>query len=126
MTSWLWLIVSLAAAAGISTGVVMTAFLVLGSAKRLRDAAANGTVKLRPAMITTIYFWLLVGAPADAVYNWTIGSARFLKRPHKLWEMYSARIQNMMDEGDIKAHKYVRAVEDAKMMNVVDENHIKL
>jgi len=116
------LIVWLLVVAGISTGVVMTGFLVIASAKRVLEAGIN----LPLAMKLTCLFWGVVAIAADSVYNALVGSGRFRAWPKfNRWhgipypELYSARIQTLVRAGDAKAIRW------AAILNAADPGHIE-
>jgi len=106
----IWLLVS----AALATFVVYTAFLALCTAKRM---IASG-VSLPADLKLTCYLWLLIGWPADFVYNLLRGTLRHLEWPHEL--TYSARVQRLARKGDKEA------IEWARLLNAGDEDHVKL
>jgi hypothetical protein len=65
------------AVAALSTGCVMTGFLVIASAKRVLAAG----VPLPPALKATCLFWGIVGVASDSVYNGLVASVRFREWP---------------------------------------------
>lgn len=99
----------------LATFVVYTAFLTLCTAKRMLAAG----VPLPWDLKFVCYFWLLVGWPADVVYNWTRGTIRHRKLPREL--TYSSRIQGLVEKGKADAETLAWA----NLLNAGDENHIR-
>ncbi len=110
--------------AALSTGFVMTGFLVIASAKRVLAAG----VKLPLALKVTCLFWGVVGLVSDSIYNGLVGTVRFREWPRWLkWhgipvapELYSARVQTHSTAGDPKALRW------AAILNAADPGHIRL
>lgn len=107
----LWLLLSLVLIAF----VTQTGFFVLATAKRIE---AEG-LKLTGFRRAVVYVWLMVGVPADALYNWLIGSWFYLKdRPREL--MYSSHVGDLARAGD------ERALKEAAFLNAALPGHIRL
>jgi hypothetical protein len=102
----------------------MAGFLVIASAKRIRDAG----IEMPPALKATCFFWGVLGIVADSIYNGLVGTVRHRALPHWLkWhgipvapELYSARIQRLVNVGDPKALRW------AAIMNAADPQHIRV
>lgn len=118
------LIVAVLLVAALSTGCVMTGFLVIASAKRVLAAG----VPLPLSLKVTCLFWGVVGVVSDSVYNGLVGTVRFREWPRWLrWhgipvapELYSARIQTHATAGDQKVLSW------AAILNAADPGHVEL
>lgn len=108
----LWTVVAVIAA----SFSVTTGFLVVCTARRIEAAG----IRLNGWRRLIVKFWFYVGAVSDAVYNYTIATARFRAWPKDV--MYSGRIQRLIDEG-----KGGKALDEARFLNAAwgDPPHIK-
>lgn len=97
--------------------VIYTAFLVLASARRILAAGA----RMPAGMRLVCRFWLIVGAPADALFNATYAWVRFGERPREI--MFSSRIERYMRGPD--GRQKDRARPWADMLNAAWPEHIK-
>jgi hypothetical protein len=111
------LAIAVLALAALSTGLVMTGFLVIASAKRVLAADVNLPLALR----VTCLFWGVIGIAADCVYQMTVGTVRFRELPREL--LYSGRIQRLVRSSDDR--KLVKARRWATILNAADPGHIK-
>ena len=110
MVILLWLFVGVLAA----TFVIYTAFLALCGYKLIEKSGVE-----IPAGITRVAkVWLAIGVPADVLYNWFVGTARF--RELRRWT-YSAHIQDRIDRG-LWDHDTATW---ARFLNAGDAGHIK-
>lgn len=105
-----WLLVAVC----LSTFVVETAFMQVMSAKR---ALALG-IELPLDMKCVSYFWLVVGVPADMVFNWLRGSWIFREWPRWGEWMFTARVQRHVDESE--GWRLERALRWARILNAID------
>jgi hypothetical protein len=95
--------------------VTQTGFFVLATAKRIE---ASG-LKLSGFRRIVVYFWLVVGVPADFLYNWFVGSWFYLHdRPREI--MYSSHVGDRARAGD------ERGLSEAAFLNSALPGHIKL
>lgn len=88
---WLFSIVVLA------IFVIYSAFLVLCGARLILSQG----VELVDGMMIVAKIWLVIGYPADIVYNWTVGAWRFRSGWLPEWRgtTYSSHIQWRVDRG---------------------------
>lgn len=99
-----------------STFLVETAFVEVVAAKAM----------LKRGLLTTelrlvAYFWLIVGYPADAIFNLTRGVIMFRElNPHAL--LFSPRIDFYMRNPN-RCKKLDRAVRWAALLNTLDPGH---
>ena len=122
MMTIIWILVTF----GLSTGIVMTAFLMYPTSKKLLKAEKEGRIKMRPAMKVTMLIWYLVGAPADVVYNIIVGTIRF-GVTGGLRKTYSKRVQAIVDLKDRSSNTDRKeALRDALVLNEADEGHVDL
>lgn len=91
---------------------IYTAFLVLCTVKSVQ---ATG-VAIPPGIRRVAKFWLLVGVPADVLFNWTVGAYWF--REWRGWT-FSSHIQQRVDDGLLDA----RTQEWALFLNAGDPTH---
>lgn len=110
-----WLLVAVA----LITFAVESGFMVIATAKRMRDAK----VTLPRDIKYTAYFWLAIGYPADVLFNVTRGTVMFRELPREL--LFSSRVQRHVKarEHDFRYHK---ALFWAKVLNAADDGHIDL
>jgi hypothetical protein len=109
-------------AALLATFAVYTAFFALSTAKRILAAG----VELGPFERLVCYVLLLVGWPADVVYNAIVGTWMFREWPkwHRLELTFSARVGRLVNSGD--SERRAKALERARMLNAADPGHIKV
>ena len=112
MRSLLWVIVSIC----LATFVVETAFAYVSTAKRLLESG----VKLPFDMRCTAYFWLIIGLPADFVFNVLRGSIIFRERPHEL--LFTSRVKRHLRSGP--GWRRDKAYLWAEILNAIDPNHV--
>ena len=105
-----WLIVVIA----LSTFAVETAFVYVSIAKKILRL-----YKIPLDLKCIAYFWLIVGYPADIVFNWTRGTIMFLEFPREL--LFTSRIQRLIYD---KGWRGEKAQEWAEIMNEVDPGHV--
>jgi hypothetical protein len=111
----------------LTTFVVFTGFMVAAGYKRTIAAS----VKISRARYVISLFWFLVGVPADAVYNLTVGTVVFRQLPRFsiVWkvfpipELYSGRVQRNVTRADWRG-ELARA--EAAFLNANIDGHIKL
>ncbi len=95
--------------------VTQTGFFVLATAKRIEAAG----LRLSGFRRVVVYAWLLVGVPADALYNWLVGSWFYLRdRPREF--MYSSHVGDLARAGD------ERGLSEAAFLNAALPGHIKV
>ena len=94
--------------------VVETGFFALASAERVE---ASG-IRLTGYRRLIVYIWLLIGWPADVLYNWTVGSIVFRELPREL--TYSSRVGRLARAGNPKA------ITEANFLNAVMPDHIRI
>jgi hypothetical protein len=95
--------------------VTQTGFFVLATAKRIEAAG----LRLSGFRRGVVYVWLAVGIPADAFYNWLIGSWFYLRdRPREV--MYSSHVGDLARAGD------ARGLAEAAFLNAALPGHIHL
>lgn len=96
---------------------VETGFMAVASAKRVIDAGAA------PRDIKAVaYFWLVVGWPADVLFNWTRGSWEFKEFPREL--TFSSRVQRHVRESS--DWRLGRALHWANILNLIWPGHIEV
>jgi hypothetical protein len=95
--------------------VVETGFFALATAERVE---ASSGIKLTGYRRGIVYIWLLIGWPADVLYNWTIGSLTFRELPKEL--TYSSRVGRLARAGNVKA------IAEANFLNAAMPGHIRL
>jgi hypothetical protein len=102
-----------------ATFVVETAFMQVASAKR---ALAMG-VRLPIDVRVVSAFWLVVGFPADIVFNLTRGTWIFRELPKWGEWTFTARVKRHYRAGPSK--RYRTAVYWFTFLNAVDHGHIR-
>lgn len=109
MVTLIWVAVALVLAAL----AVHTAFLAMCGAKLIL-----AKVPMPWFMRLVIYLWLIVGYPADVIFNWTVGTLMFRELRGFT---FSSHIQDRVDRGlwDMRTVTWVR------VLNAGDPNHIK-
>jgi hypothetical protein len=106
-----------------STVYVYVAFLALCTAKRMRAAAKARGFDLPWDLRLVCYALLIGGAPADVVYNWTVGAWRF--KFQKPWKVtYSQRVQWHVDHLEESANPRA-AIEWGVLLDAGDPGHTK-
>ena len=94
--------------------VVEVGFFALATAERVEAAG----IKLTGYRRLIIYVVLLVGWPADVLYNWSVGTLVFRELPREL--TYSSRVGRLARAGNPKA------VAEANFLNAALPGHIRL
>jgi hypothetical protein len=95
--------------------VTQTGFFVFATAKRIEAAG----LRLSGFRRVVVYFWSVVGIPADWLYNWLIGSWFYLRdRPREV--MYSSHVGDLARAGD------ERGLSESAFLNAALPGHIKL
>lgn len=94
--------------------VVETGFFALATAERVE---ASG-IKLTGYRRGIVYIWLLIGWPADVLYNWTWATLTFRELPKEL--TYSSRVGRLARAGNPKA------IAEANFLNAAMPGHIRL
>lgn len=98
-----------------STFVVETAFLLLYQARKSLEA---GVLPFEAKAIAV--FWLVVGYPADILFNLTRGTIMFRELPKEL--LFTSRVQRLVNSGsDWRREKAQRW---AAFLNSVDPGHV--
>lgn len=87
-----WLLVGALLLVAVATGFIYTAFLVLVAYRMIERTGVEIPVGIK----RTAQAWLALGAPADVVYNLTVGRWRFREFSGVT---YSEHIQNRVDRG---------------------------
>ncbi len=121
MMAIFWFILSLA----LIDFTVTTGFLALVTAKRVVAEKRH----MPPVVLAVARFWLVVGVPADFLFNAYRGSIMFREWPqwHKKEFMFSSRVERWANV-HISARTFVfvqRAMAWASFLNV-DPGHIDL
>ena len=98
--------------------VAVTAFVFCSVAKRLIESRSWTPWWIRPIA----YAWLIVGLPADYLFNKTFGCLIFREGWRE--SLFTARVQFHVDESTGKRHD--KALKWAEFLNAVDPGHIKL
>jgi hypothetical protein len=84
-----------------------TGFIVVYSVKKAMDEG----LWIPPGLKQVAQIWLVLGYPADVIYNLVFGSHKF--------ETFSAHLQRETDKGNPKVSKWVTFV------NFIAKGHIK-
>jgi len=112
-----WIITS----AALATFCVETGFITCVTMRRLLDAKLLEGSEFFD-MRCVGYFWLVVGAIADFVFNHTRGSLMFREGPRKL--LFTHRVQYHIDHSD--GWRLEKARRWAALLNAIAPGHIKL
>jgi hypothetical protein len=103
----------LALAIALIAFVVETGFFALASAERVMAAG----LPFKGYRRLVVKFWLLVGVPADALYNLTVGTIVFRELPRE-W-LYSSRVARLARAGNPKA------IAERDFLNAAAPGHIQ-
>ena len=101
-----------------STFVVYTAFMALSTAKRMLALDA-----LPIEMKLTAYALLVMGYPADILFNLIRGTIIFRELPREF--LFSSRVQRHYKRIGIDNERYRTAAYWAKVLNAADPGHIR-
>ena len=112
MMTFIWILVVIA----LSTFVVETAFVYVSTAKRLLESDLPFPMDMK----AIAYFWLVVGLPADMIFNLTRGTFMFRELPREL--LFTARIKRHQFTTGWRGKK---AKQWAKLLNFVDPGHVR-
>ena len=108
-----WFLVTVA----LASFAVETAFMQLASAKR-----ALKLVRLPLDMRCVLYFWLLVGYPADIAFNLTRGTIIFRELPREL--LFTDRVKrHCQDSASNSEWRYKKACAWRDVLNAIDPGH---
>jgi len=95
-----------------------TGFLVVASAKRVRDEG----LAIPHGGRMVVYIWLLLGGPGDVLYNLIIGTATYKELPREL--LFSHRIERLANGP--AGWRRDKALPLAMVLNAADDNHIDI
>jgi hypothetical protein len=111
----IWGLITIAA----STFVVETAFIQVITYKGLKKRGL-----LLPEMVPQAYFWLIIGYPADIVFNEIRGRIMFRDWSSRGF-LFTNRIQYYMDHPD-KCKRMGLAIKWANTLNAIDPGHVRI
>jgi hypothetical protein len=103
----------------VSSATIEIAYVYATSVKKAHDAG----LWIPREMLVIAYVMLVIGAPADVLFNWTRGSMMYRERPRWGEWTFSARVERIANDESHPKHAY--AIDWAILLNHFHDGHIR-